>query len=112
MVRGLATDSKRYKHIDRNDTKWLSKDLQDIKKTIEHYIDNIRPNENKTEKKEDKERITLERYFAILVLGIFGSITLVTGIFLLIRGVYFLGGSLSIFGAVFLLAFILFERFR
>lgn len=42
MVRGIATDSKRYKHIHR-DEKWLTKDLQDIKRTIENYIDTKRP---------------------------------------------------------------------
>jgi uncharacterized membrane protein len=112
MIRGLATDGKKYKHINRSDEKWLSKDLQDIKKTIENYIDNIRPKDNETVKKANKKDVKIVRIIAILLLGVFGSISLITGIFLLIRGTYFLGGSIVIFGAVFVISFILFERFR
>ena len=111
MVRGLATDGKKYKHINRNDEKWLSKDLQDIKKTVEHYIDNIRPDDNKTVKKSKTKGMKIDRLIAIL-LGIFGSISLITGIFLILKGIYFLGGSLTIFGAVFVITYILFEKFR
>ena len=116
MVRGLATDGKKYKHINRNDEKWLSKDLNDIKKTVVKYIDNIRPDNEKAKdslhKKSKKKKMTIDRIFAILILGIFGSITLITGIYLIIKETYFLGGSLGVFGAVFVLAFILYEKYR
>ncbi len=116
MVRGLATDGKKYKHINRNDEKWLSKDLNDIKKTVEKYIDDIRPDNEKAidslQKKSKKKKMTIDRIFAILILGIFGATTRIIGIFLIIKGTYFLGGSLSIFGAVFVLTFIMYEKYK
>lgn len=56
MVRGIATDNKRYKHIKRSDEKWLCKDLQVFKRTVEKYIDDIRPN-GENEIKKIKKRI-------------------------------------------------------
>ena len=116
MVQGIETDSKKYKHIKRDDEKWLSKDLRVIKKTVEKYIDDIRPNyENeidKSEKKSKKKMMTIDRIIAILFLGIFGLITLITGIYLIIKNNYLLGAPLGIFGAVFVITFYLFEKYR
>ena len=75
MVRGIATDSKKYKHIHR-DEKWLTKELHDIKRTVEHYIDEVRPAAEKeitkTYTKSTKKSMTIDRIIAILFLGIFG----------------------------------------
>ncbi len=115
MVRGIATDGKKYKHIQRNE-KWLTKDLHDIKKTVEHYIDEIRPAAEKeitkTFTKSTKKTLTADRIIAILFLGIFGSITLITGIYLIVQQTYVVGVPLCAFGVVFVLSLILFERYR
>jgi len=116
MVRGINTDGKKYKHINRNDEKWLCKDLNDIKKTIENYIDNIRPDgEKRTDKTVEKikrKTMTIDRILVILVLGIFGSITLITGIYLILKVNYLIGVSLTIFGLIFVTAYILYEKYR
>lgn len=115
MVRGIATDGKKYKHLKRNDEKWLCKDLNDIKKTVENYIDNIRPDEKKTNetvKKAKKKTMTIDRIFAIIVLAIFGSISLITGIYLILKENYLIGISLTIFGSIFVITFILYEKYR
>jgi len=115
MVRGIATDSKKYKHVQRNE-KWLTKELHDIKKTVEHYIDEVRPAAEKeitkTFTKSKKKSMTVDRILAILFLGIFGSITLITGIYLIIKQTYLVGVSLGVFGLVFVICFVLFERYR
>ena len=115
MVRGIATDSKKYKHIHR-DEKWLTKDLHDIKRTVEHYIDEIRPAAekeiNQTFTKSTKKTMTVDRVFAILFFGIFGSITLISGIYFIIKQTYVVGISLAIFGLLLVVCFVLFERYR
>ena len=49
MVQGIETDSKKLSKIKKRDEKWLTKDLQDIKTTVEHYIDEVRPDSEKDE---------------------------------------------------------------
>jgi hypothetical protein len=116
MVQGIETDSKKYKHINRDDEKWLCEDLYVFRKTVEKYIDNLRPNDeneiNKSVKKSKKKMMTIDRIIAILFLGIFGSITLITGIYLIIKENYLLGAPLGLFGAVFVVAFYLYEKYR
>ena len=109
MVHGLATDDKKYKHKKRNNLKWLCKDLNVYKKTVEKYIDNLR---SKDEIEIKSVMMTLDRIIAILFLGIFGSITLITGICLIIKGNYVLGVPLGFIGAVFVVAFCLYEKYR
>lgn len=116
MVRGIATDSNRYKHKKRDDEKWLCEDLHVFKRTVEKYIDNLRCNNEeeiyKSEKKSKKKRMTIDRVLAILILGIFGSITLLTGIYLLIKSNYVLGIPIEVFGVILVISFYLFEKYR
>ena len=116
MVRGIATDNKKYKHIKRDNTKWLSKDLNVFKKYIEKYIDSIRPDDEKktdTSPGESKKKMmTFDRIIAVLFLGLFGSISLIAGIFLLIKEVYIIGVPAGLFGAVLVICFFLFEKYR
>ena len=112
MIHGISTDNKKYKHINRNEIKWLCKDLHYFKRITEKYIDHIRPDDEKEPDKSLRKMMTVDRVIAIIFLGIFGSATLVTGIYLLMKGTYLMGVPLSIFGVVFVLAFFLFERYR
>jgi uncharacterized membrane protein YgcG len=115
MVRGIATDDKRYKHIYR-DEKWLTKDLHDIKKTIEHYIDSQQPAAEKESttslQKSTQRTMTVDRIIAIIFLGIFGSITLLTGLFLVIKQPSVFTGSLVFIGVIFIICYLLFEYYR
>jgi len=117
MVRGIATDSKRYKHIKRSDEKWFCDDLLVFKRTVEKYINNIRPDDKeengKTIEKNKKKMMTIDRIFAILFLGFFGSITLITGIYFLLQGKsVIVGFPILLFGFVAVISFILYERYR
>ncbi len=115
MVRGIATDSNRYKHKKRDDEKWLTEDLHVIKRTVEKYIDNLRRNEeeiNKSVKKSKKKMMTIDRVLVILILGIFGSTALITGIYLLLISNYVLGIPIGVFGAISVISFYLFEKYR
>ena len=116
MVRGIATDSKRYKHKKQNDEKWLCEDMLVWKRYVEKYIDNLKPNDEKeindSVKKSKKKMMTVDRVFAILILGVFGPITLITGIYMTLKGIYVLGVPLGLFGAIFVIAFFLYEKYR
>lgn len=114
MVRGIATDNKKYKHKNRNDEKWLCEDLYVYRKTVEKYIDNLRPkDEEETAKSlKKKKEMTLDRIIAILILGIFGSITVIFGIYMIIKGIYIIGVPSGVFGAIFVISFLLFEKYR
>jgi len=112
MTKGIETDSKRYKHINRDDEKWLFKDLYDIRKTIENYIDSIRPNDENKIDKSVKKTIAIDRIIAILFLGLFGLIIFIVGIYLIIKVNYVVGIPLVIFGSIFLVAFYLNEKHR
>jgi hypothetical protein len=115
MVRGIATDSKRYKHIHR-DEKWLTKDLHDIKRTIEHYIDSQRlaaeKEINKSFQKSTQRTMTVDRIIAIIFLGIFGSITLFTGLYLVVKQPSLFTGSLVFIGMILIICYLLFEYYR
>jgi hypothetical protein len=113
MVRGIATDGKKNKRINRNDEKYLCEDLYAIRETVEHYIDEIRPEDEEviTEYKH-KKGMDFVRILSILFLGIFGSISLISGIYLIFIQTYFTGFSFLIFGAVAILCFILYEKYR
>lgn len=116
MVRGIATDNKKYKHINRNNEKWLCKDLYVFKRYTEKYINNLKYDDenelDKSQKNGKKKIMTVDRVIAIIFLGIFGSITLLTGIYLVLKQVNFLSVSLLIFGIVFVVAFCLYEKYR
>ena len=115
MVRGIATDGKKYKHVHR-DEQWLCEDLHEVTRSVEHYIDRIRPSDDEQQHvsvhKSTKKTMTVDRIIAIILLGIFGSAALITGIFLLLQENYFIGAFLGLFGAIFVIAFCLFEHYR
>jgi len=76
MVQGIETDSYKLSKVKKSDEKWLTKDLQDIKKTVEHYIDEVRPD---GENKEDyivKTQNTKVFKYVIFLLGLIGLIAL------------------------------------
>ena len=116
MVHGIANGSKNKKQVDKTDIKWLAKDLNDIKETVENYIDEVRPDENveaeKTEKKIHTKKMTIDRIIAIIFLGIFGTVVLIAGIYAFIKDPNITTGFLCFIGAVFLICFILFELYR
>jgi|SRR4030042_1982285 len=111
MTKGIETGSKKYTHINRDDEKWLFKDLYDIRKTIEDYIDLIRPNDENKIDKSVKKTMTIGRIISILFLGLFGLIMFIVGIYLITKVNYVIGISLVIFGSVFLVAFYLNEKY-
>jgi len=106
MVKGIETDSKKTSKVKKSDEKWLTKDLQDITKTVEHFIDEIRPD---GENKEDYIFIPKSKVFkyTIIFFGIIGLIAILIGIFLLHNLEYLGGISLIVFGGVFFLILVL-----
>jgi len=116
MAHGIETDNKRYKHLRRDDEKWLFEDLYAIKNTIRKYIARLQyHDENETDtrvKQAHKKTMTIDRMIAIILLGIFGSLALLTGIFLIIKGNYVVGVMLGVFGTTFVIAFVLYEKYR
>jgi hypothetical protein len=71
----------------------------------------IRPDEKELDKPV-KNRNTFVRILAIILLGIFGSATLISGVFLTIQEKYVIGVPAVIIGATFVIAFILYENYR
>lgn len=115
MVKGIETDTKRYKHIQQDDEKILTQDLREIKKTVQHYIETIRPDD--IDKKQNtihttKKTMTIDHIVAILFLGIFGSITLIFSILMLLQTNHVLGIPILLFGAACVIAFIMYEKYR
>jgi len=115
MVQGIETDDKVYKHKRKDDIKYLSKDLNVFRRTVEKYIESIRPKDEKkftTSGKKSKKRVTLVGIISILFLGLFGSISLITGIFLIIKQNYVIGVPIGVFGTVAVICFILYEKYN
>jgi len=117
MVQGIETGEKKYKHKKKDDIKWLAKDVNEIRKTAENYIDSKRPNNdeeiNGTVKMSTTETWSFIRIIAI-ILGIIGFFSLLSGIYLLfiIQEKFVIGITGCLIGIVFLLTFILFEKYR
>jgi hypothetical protein len=114
MVRGIATDKKKYKHKDRNDTKWLAKDLNEFRHQAEEYIDSKRPKDEKdfnyTIEKSKKKTMPFVRTI-LIILGIMGFFALIYGIYSLIQEVNILNIINTLIGAIFLGSLILFEKY-
>lgn len=114
MVQGIETGGKKYKHIKKNDEKWLAKDLNAIRKTVENYINSRRPSDDedidKIVTKSNKKTMSFVRIISI-ILGIIGFFALISGIYLLIQENYIIGITTSLIGAVFLISFIFFEKY-
>lgn len=107
MVQGIETDSNKLSKVKKSDEKWLTKDLQDIKKTVEHYIDEVRPDGNNEEDYIIKTQNTKVFKYVIFLLGLIGLIALFAGIFLLFNSNYVGGIPLIVFGGIFVLIFVL-----
>ena len=56
MVRGLATDSKKHKHIKRNSFEWLHKDMLSNKRAVEHYCNEVGTRSKKKMVKNEKKK--------------------------------------------------------
>jgi hypothetical protein len=112
MVQGIETDGKKLSKVKKSDEKWFTKDLQDIKKTVEHYIDEVRPNGENEEDYIVKTPNTKVFKFVIFLLGLIGLIALFAGIFLLFNTNYVGGIPLVLIGTVFVIVLILNEKYR
>jgi hypothetical protein len=115
MAHGIETGNKKYKHIRRDDEKWLLTDLHEIKRTVQKYIARLQPpneNEKDASVKKSQKMLTGDIILGILVLGILGSMSLLTGLYLIIQAKYDIGVPVTVFGVVFVIAFILFEKYR
>ena len=118
MVLGIDTDSNKYKHKKRNDEKWLGEDMLVWRRYVERDIQKLR-NKNKKEmipssKDRKNEMLTVTRALQILILGVFGPITLLAGVYLtlIIKGNYVVGIPIILIGAIFVIALILNEKYR
>jgi hypothetical protein len=115
MVQGIETNGKKYKHKKKNNVKWLAKDLNEIRKTAENYIDSKRPRNdeeiNVTVKKSMRDTWSFIRIIAI-ILGIIGIFTLIYGIYSLTVEINILSIINTSIGIVFVSGFILFEKYR
>jgi len=80
---------------------------RDITKLRNHKEKEI----SKPEKKEEKKILTPVRVLEILILGIFGPITLIAGIYAMSSN-FVVGLPIAAIGAVFVIALILNEIFR
>lgn len=114
MVKGIETDDKKVKKISKKDEKWLSKDLNDIKDTVENYIDSIRPRDEEDLEKavtgNPKKTMPFIRIIAV-ILGIIGIFSLLFGLYSLAQEYYVLGIIGVLIGFFFLLTLILFELY-
>ncbi len=111
MVKGIETDNKK---IEKKDEKWLAKDLNEIRKMAENYIDSNRPSDNKEINGEVKAGIKKSMPFArmiAIIIGIIGFLMLLFGIYSLTLEINFLSIFNTIIGAVFFILFILFEKY-
>ena len=116
MVQGIETDDKRIKKKRKKDIKYMAEDLNEIRKTTEKYIDSIRPKSdeeiNKLHERKASKKMSIDRIFALILLGFFGSIALISGIYMLIIKNYVVGIPTTLFGVFFVVCYILFERYR
>ena len=114
MVKGIETDSKNLKKIKKKDEKWLAEDLNEIRKIAENHIDRNRPSDeeelDKTITKSTKKAMPFARMIAF-ILGIIGIFTLVFGIYSMTQEINILSIINTLIGAVFLISFILFEKY-
>ena len=111
MVKGIETDNKK---IEQKDEKWLAKDLNEIRKIAEDYIDKNRPIDkieiNGKVKSGIKKSMPFARMIAIII-GIIGFLMILFGIYSLTVEINFLSILNTIIGIVFFISFILFEKY-
>ncbi|MBN1280212.1 MAG: hypothetical protein JXA00_01035 [Candidatus Thermoplasmatota archaeon] len=115
MVRGIATDEKKYKHVRQDDDQWLSKDVQEIRKTAELYIEGLRPVDDQETPGRRAQRSAHDMriiHMLVILLGIFGTMTLLAGLYFLIKGNGIIGVSATSIGAVFMMALLLYEKYN
>lgn len=109
MVKGIETNGKKIK---KKDDKWLSEDLNEIRKIAENYIESSRPDDTKKSEGFVLKSVKKSNSFIKMVITIIGII----GILMLIYGIYSLTIEINVLsivntfmGVVFLTSFILFE---
>ena len=116
MVKGIEIDDSTYKHKKRDDVKWLSEDLNIIRKITEGYIDSIRPDGTRAgEKKvlqDEHVLITPVRVFEILLLGLLGPIVLIGGFVMFMNGYPIVSIPVIFIGLVMVIALVLNEIYR
>jgi hypothetical protein len=116
MPRGIETGGKKYLHRRCDDEKWLLEDLRAEKRTVEKYITSLRPPDEdgtgSTVKKDIMRRITVDRILALVIFGLFGSICFLGGLYLLIRGNAVVGVPGVVFGIIFIVTYVLLEKYR
>jgi hypothetical protein len=116
MVHGIATNNKRYEHKKMNDEKWLSEDMLVWKRYVERDMQKLvsknKKETNESLKDSKKKTLTVIRILQILILGVFGPITLIGGLYVLIKENYVVGIPFTIIGAIFVIALILNEKYR
>lgn len=113
MVKGIETNNKKIKDIEKKDEKWLAKDLNDVRKMVEDYIDSNRPDDEKEingKVKAGIKSMAFARMIAIII-GIIGICLLAFGIYSITQEINFLSVFNTFIGAVFLISFILFEKY-
>ena len=112
MVQGIETNDKKLKYKRKDDIEYLSKDLNEIRKTAEHYIDTQRPKDPKhldtTITHPSKKHMPFARMISI-ILGIMGIFVLFHGIISITQVNLVLGVIEIIIGIVFILSLVLFE---
>lgn len=116
MVQGIETDDKKYKHKKRNDEKWLAKDMLVWKRYVERDIAE-KASQNEKEKnisitKDRKKTFTPVRVLQILILGIFGPIILIGGLYMFMMDNSVVAIPLVLIGAVLVIALILNEIYK
>ena len=114
MVQGIETNDKKLKYKRKDDIEYLSKDLNEIRKTAEHHINTQRPKDPEKLDASFTHRSKKHMPFARMI----SIILAIMGIFVLLHSLYsitqinlILGAIETIIGVVFILSFILFELF-
>jgi hypothetical protein len=112
MVQGIETNDKKLKYKRKDDIEYLSKDLNEIRKTAEHYINIQRPKDPKqldtTIIHHSKKHMQFARMISAII-GIMGIFVLLHGILSINQGILVLGLVETAIGIVFIAALILFE---
>ena len=116
MVKGIETDDKKYKHKKGNIEKEMCEDMNVWKRYIQRDITKKRySNEmgiSSSESKKEVKKLTPVRVLQILILGIFGPITLIGGVYMFMKENNVVAIPLILIGAVFVIALFLNEAYR
>jgi hypothetical protein len=115
MVQGIETNDKKLKYKRKDDIKYLSKDLNEIRKTAEHYINTQRPKDSEkmdaTHTNPSKKNMPFARMISI-ILGIIGIFILLHGVFSILQKMLVLGIVEIAIGIIFVVSMLLFEFYQ